>query len=142
MMQRALVVFFILTLTAAPASAFCFQDQYGIQYNFLLEKQYGLIVGDADADPGCDATFFNVFGSFNKVAGKYVYELTMINPLGDTDAVCYPLYKIKGQWPAGDWYYSPPFDVYPLDQSFAWGRCSAPRPALTIPGLSETGQIK
>ena len=142
MLKNAALALALVVLTAAPASAFCFQDQYGFQYTFSLDKGNGLVLGSATSDPNCDTAAYHVFGSFMKVAGNYEYELTAVNPLGEGDSVCVHSYKIKGQWPAGDWYFPLPFPAYPEDRSFTWKGCSALRPPPGPALLSGGGQLK
>lgn len=142
-MLRKLVLTAVLVMcTASSAAAFCFQDQFGFQYSFSLDKGNGLVLGTATSDPNCDTATYHVFGSFMKVAGVYEYELTAVNPLGEGDSGCVHSYKIKGQWPAGDWYFPLPFPAYPEDRSFTWKSCSALKPSAGLSLLPASGQLK
>lgn len=142
MLKKLVLAAALVIFTASSAAALCFQDQEGNQYDISLSKQHGILTGFATALPACETEFWEVFGSFSKEGGKYNYEMTVVNPLGMDDTACVRFYKIKGQWPSGDWYYSPPDLIHDPGDTFTWKKCTALRSALETPGVSGKRQLK
>ncbi len=97
----------VALLYAGTAGAMCVQDQYGNQYNFVVDTINSYVYGSMISAQGCDAPTWYLTGSYYPDAGPGPqYELTAANPLGDADSSCIATYKIKGTYPNGAWYYT------------------------------------
>lgn len=117
----------VFMATNASADAYCVQDQYGNEYNFVtideINYAYGTVTMAETTIQHCDAPTFHLTGSW-VWKNRAKFELTAANPLGDADTGCITTYKLKGNWPSGDWYYIDGPSAEP--QPFTFVDCSVP----------------
>ena len=135
---KTLLILALLFTAAAQAQAICLEDQYGDQYTLTLDNKNGLLAGTAVTPSafGCTTPSYHALGSFWRVDGQILYEITVFSPLGDGETMCSSGWKIFGAYPNGEWAY---FDSGYGAQPFTWKKCGAPlkaySPAAPLPGL-------
>lgn len=123
MKQTSILAFgLVLVATAALAGDLCLQDQYGNQYDFVIDSEHRYVYGTMTSVQGCDAPVWPLLGSY--VGGPLTVELTAANPLGDGDFACISEFKLKGQYPNFAWYYDTGYGA----QESAWVSCGAAVP--------------
>jgi hypothetical protein len=142
----------VFMVAEARADAFCVQDQYGNQYNFVTDNlnryAYGSATMVKTTIQDCDTPTYHITGSWVRSSrihpqtGTSVinYELTAANPLGDSDVGCVATYKLKGVWPDGEWYYIA--GISPVPQPFTFADCSVPADDTGVSGETGAGASK
>jgi hypothetical protein len=128
-MYRILLACILVSLMVNIGQAKCVQDQVGNQYEFYVDPAHHYLYGEMRSAQGCDAPVWYLIGAWVP-AGGTKYELTASNPLGDADTHCVPVYKIKGLYPNGAWYYTEGYG----DQEFQFVPCGS-----VVEGDSEAG---
>lgn len=117
-MYRILIIGLIVFSMVAGVQAMCIEDQYGNQYDFVIDSTHQYVYGSVHMEQDCDAPIWYLTGSYVLKNGTQ-YEATAANPLGDSDTRCTATYKIKGTYPKGAWYYTNGYG----GQEFTMGPC-------------------
>jgi hypothetical protein len=116
---------FVLASGMAFGQSACLQDQYGNQYNFIVDKTNNYVYGSVTPGPTqCVNTLWPLTGSFVTSTSGIALELTAANPKGSSDERCVPMYTLKGIMPNFDWFYASGVSIPP--QPGTWVTCGSP----------------
>ena len=130
-----------LTVASAPTFVLpsCLQDQYGNQYDHLVQDfTHDIVTGVAVVkDSNCTGIPWSMVGSWTvNSRGKVILELSVAN--NGSTSTCVPIYKLKGPYPQSSWSYADGFG----GQNFKYAVCSASSPVVSDAGPLGTHYVK
>ncbi len=146
-MHKKLLLLFVVGLAISAGGSTrdfvlpqCLQDQYGNQYqNLVQDNVHHIVTGVVyPGQQGCGVSGdWTMVGSWVPKDKFTVLEITVANNTLPTS--CVPIYKLKGRYPSANWFY---VDGFQQSQPFSYTTCSANSPVVPDAGVGGAHGLK